>query len=33
MKSNSTAADAILDRIVHTAQRFELKGYGNIFDM
>jgi DNA replication protein DnaC len=26
MKSNSTAADAILDRIVHTAQRFELKG-------
>ena len=29
MKSNSTAADAILDRIVHTAQRFELKGYEN----
>ena len=26
MKSNSTAADAILDRIVHTAHRFELKG-------
>ncbi len=26
MRSNSTAADAILDRIVHTAQRFELKG-------
>ena len=26
MKSNTTAADAILDRIVHTAQRFELKG-------
>ena len=26
MKSNSTAAGAILDRIVHTAQRFELKG-------
>jgi DNA replication protein DnaC len=26
MKSNSTAADAIMDRIVHTAQRFELKG-------
>lgn len=26
MKANSTAADAILDRIVHTAQRFELKG-------
>ena len=26
MKSNSTAADAILDRIVHTAQRFDLKG-------
>ena len=26
MTSNSTAADAILDRIVHTAQRFELKG-------
>ena len=26
MKVNSTAADAILDRIVHTAQRFELKG-------
>ena len=25
-KVNSTAADAILDRIVHTAQRFELKG-------
>lgn len=24
--SNTTAADAILDRIVHTAQRFELKG-------
>ena len=26
MTANSTAADAILDRIVHTAQRFELKG-------
>ena len=26
MKSNSTAADAILDRIVNAAQRFELKG-------
>jgi len=26
MKSNSTAADAILDRIVHTAARFELSG-------
>lgn len=26
MKSNTTAADAILDRIVHTAQRFELTG-------
>ena len=26
MRSNSTAADAILDRIVHTAQRFELEG-------
>ena len=26
MKSNSTAADAILDRIVHTAVRFELSG-------
>lgn len=26
MKANSTAADAILDRIVHTAQRFELSG-------
>jgi DNA replication protein DnaC len=26
MNSNTTAADAILDRIVHTAQRFELKG-------
>lgn len=26
LKSNTTAADAILDRIVHTAQRFELKG-------
>ena len=26
MNSNSTAADAILDRIVHTAYRFELKG-------
>lgn len=26
MKANTTAADAILDRIVHTAQRFELKG-------
>jgi DNA replication protein len=25
MSSNATAADAILDRIVHTAQRFELK--------
>lgn len=29
MKSNTTAADAILDRIVHSATRFELKGYGN----
>jgi DNA replication protein DnaC len=27
MGTNTTAADAILDRIVHTAQRFELKGY------
>lgn len=26
MDANTTAADAILDRIVHTAQRFELKG-------
>jgi DNA replication protein DnaC len=26
MNSNTTAADAILDRIVHTAQRFELSG-------
>jgi DNA replication protein DnaC len=26
MSSNATVADAILDRIVHTAQRFELKG-------
>jgi DNA replication protein DnaC len=26
MNSNSTAADAILDRIVHTAHRFELNG-------
>jgi DNA replication protein DnaC len=26
MEANTTAADAILDRIVHTAQRFELKG-------
>jgi DNA replication protein DnaC len=26
MKSNTTAADAILDRIVHSATRFELKG-------
>jgi len=26
MSSNTTAADAILDRIVHTAIRFELKG-------
>ena len=26
MGTNTTAADAILDRIVHTAQRFELKG-------
>ena len=26
MNSNTTAADAILDRIVHTAHRFELKG-------
>ena len=26
MLSNTTAADAILDRIVHTAHRFELKG-------
>jgi DNA replication protein DnaC len=26
MNSNTTAADAILDRIVHTTQRFELSG-------
>lgn len=26
MKKNTTAADAILDRIIHTAQRFELIG-------
>ena len=26
MSANTTAADAILDRIVHTAQRFELSG-------
>jgi DNA replication protein DnaC len=26
MKVNSTAADAILDRIVHMVQRFELEG-------
>jgi len=26
MRSNTTAADAILDRMVHTAYRFELKG-------
>lgn len=26
MKSNATAADAILDRIVHSATRFELRG-------
>jgi len=26
MLSNTTAVDAILDRIVHTAYRFELKG-------
>jgi len=26
LEANTTAADAILDRIVHTAQRFELKG-------
>lgn len=26
MKSNTTAADAILDRIVHSATRFELRG-------
>ncbi|MFA5458794.1 MAG: IS21-like element helper ATPase IstB [Synergistaceae bacterium] len=26
MKKNTTAADAILDRIIHTAQRFELLG-------
>lgn len=26
LKANTTAADAILDRIVHTAYRFELKG-------
>jgi len=26
LKKNTTAADAILDRIVHTAQRFELAG-------
>ncbi|ASB50026.1 IS21-like element helper ATPase IstB [Alkalitalea saponilacus] len=27
MLANTTAADAILDRMVHTAYRFELKGY------
>jgi len=26
LEANTTAADAILGRIVHTAQRFELKG-------
>ncbi len=26
MLSNTTAADAILDRMVHTEYRFELKG-------
>ncbi|MDY4852228.1 MAG: ATP-binding protein [Prevotella sp.] len=26
MKGNTTAADAILDRLVHTCVRFELKG-------
>jgi DNA replication protein DnaC len=26
LKKNTTAADAILDRLVHTAVRFELKG-------
>ncbi|MEG0517995.1 MAG: ATP-binding protein, partial [Bacteroidales bacterium] len=26
LSANTTAADAILDRIVHTAMRFELKG-------
>ena len=26
LKKNTTAADAILDRIVHTAVRFDLKG-------
>jgi len=26
IKKNTTAVDAILDRIVHTAKRFELKG-------
>ena len=26
LKGNTTAADAILDRLVHTATRFELKG-------
>ena len=26
MKGNTTAADAILDRLVHTSVRFELKG-------
>jgi DNA replication protein DnaC len=26
LQGNTTAADAILDRIVHTAIRFELKG-------
>ena len=26
MLSNTTAADAIMDRIVHTAYRFDLKG-------
>jgi len=26
MEGNTTAADAILDRLVHTSVRFELKG-------
>ncbi|MDM8232405.1 ATP-binding protein [Phocaeicola barnesiae] len=26
MKGNTTAADAILDRLVHTSVRFELQG-------
>ncbi|MDD4033420.1 MAG: ATP-binding protein, partial [Bacteroidales bacterium] len=30
LSANTTAADAILDRIVHTAQRFVLEGYGKL---